>query len=178
MSTTRIESRRVCRSLIFILSAKFLAGLASYAQAPSGVQNASGLRLVVANDNTCPTLRIILPGHPDTDRTIEVLFPEHVTVRKQGETEAKHLYLFQPGLHGDRPGWQHVGQSLEYEKELSVPHISVRWIRVLHEATLHVELVHIKHWNGVYDAIAEVQLVITGLGNLWRFGCRCSTKSR
>ena len=77
-----------------------------------------------------------------------------------------------------KPGWRQAGQSLEYEKELSVPHISVRWIRVLHEATLHVELVHIKHWNGVYDAIAEVQFVIAGLGNLWRFGCRCSTKSR
>jgi hypothetical protein len=72
---------------------------------------------MVANDNTCPTLRIILASRPDNDRTIEVLFPEHVTVRKQGEKEAKHLYLFQPGVHGNRPGWRLVGQSLEYEKD-------------------------------------------------------------
>jgi len=107
----------VPRSFVFILSAGLFAGLAGYAQAPFGVQNASGMRLVVASDNTCPTLRIILPGHPDSDRTIEVLFPEHVTVRKQGEKEAKHLYLFQPGLDGDRPGWRQVGQSLEYERD-------------------------------------------------------------
>ena len=105
------------RSLIFSLSAGFFAGLTSYAQAPCGVQNASGVRLMVANDNTCPTLRIILASRPDNDRTIEVLFPEHVTVRKQGEKEAKHLYLFQPGVHGNRPGWRLVGQSLEYEKD-------------------------------------------------------------
>ena len=105
------------RSLIFILSAGLFAGLATHAQAPSGVQLASGVRLVVANGNTCPTLHIILPGHADSDRTIEVLFPEHVTVRKQGETEAKHLYLFRPGLHGDRPDWRQVGQSLEYVKD-------------------------------------------------------------
>ena len=99
------------RSLIFTLSAGVFASLATHAQAPSGVQLASGVRLVVANGNTCPTLHIILPGHADSDRTIEVLFPEHVTVRKQGETEAKHLYLFRPGLHGDRPDWRQVGQS-------------------------------------------------------------------
>jgi hypothetical protein len=102
---------------MFCLAAGFAAGLAAYAQTPSGVQNASGMQLVVANDNTCPTLHIILPGHPYSDRTIEVLFPEHVTVRKRGETEGKHLYLFRPGLRGDLPGWRQVGQSLEYEKD-------------------------------------------------------------
>lgn len=112
-----MERRRVRRSLIFSLAAGFSAGLTTHAQTLSGVQNASGMRLVVASDNTCPTLRIILPGHPDSDRTIEALFPEHVTVRKGGETEAKHLYLFRPGLHGDLPGWRQVGQSLEYEKD-------------------------------------------------------------
>ncbi len=112
-----MERRRVRRSLIFSLAVGFSGGLATHAQTPSGVQNASGMRLVVASDNTCATLHIILPGHPDSDRTIEVLFPEHVTVRKEGETEAKHLYLFRPGLHGDPPGWQQVGQSLEYEKD-------------------------------------------------------------
>jgi hypothetical protein len=46
----------VRRSVIFTLSACVFAGLASYAQTPSGVQNASGIRLVVANDNACATL--------------------------------------------------------------------------------------------------------------------------
>jgi len=59
------------------------------------------MRLVVASENTYPTLPIILPGHPDSDRAIEVA--EHVTVRKHGETEGKHLFLFQPGQQGNRP---------------------------------------------------------------------------
>ena len=102
---------------MFCLAAGFAAGLAVHVQTAFGVQNVSGMRLIVANDNTCPTLHIILPGRTDTDRAIEVLFPEHVTVRKQGETEGKHLYLFRPGLHGNLPDWRQVGQSLEYEKD-------------------------------------------------------------
>jgi len=57
--------------------------VALHAQTPPPVQNASGLRLLVADENTQPTLRIVLPGHPDSDRSIEVIFPEHVTVRKR-----------------------------------------------------------------------------------------------
>ena len=108
---------RLC--LIFILVAGFCAGIATHAQTPPVVQNASGMRLVVASENTYPTLRIILPGHPDSDRAIEVIFPEHVTVRKHGETEGQHLFLFQPGQQGDRPAWRQVGQSLQYEKDFA-----------------------------------------------------------
>jgi hypothetical protein len=68
----------------------------------------------VANENTQPTLRIVLPGHPDSDHAIEVIFPEHVTARKRGNIEAEHLYLFQPGRYGVAPAWRQVGQSLEY----------------------------------------------------------------
>lgn len=105
--------------LTCILAAWFGAGITAQAQTPSVVQNASGMRLVVASENTDPTLHIILPGHPDSDRAIEVIFPEHVTVRKNGETEGKHLFLFQPGQQGDRPAWRQVGQSLQYEKDFA-----------------------------------------------------------
>jgi hypothetical protein len=46
------------------------------------VRNSSGMQLMVAEENTQPTLRIVLPSHPASDHTIEILFPEHVTVRK------------------------------------------------------------------------------------------------
>ena len=72
---------------------------------------------MVANENTSPTLHMILPAQPDSDKTIEVLFPEHVTVRKQGDTDGRHLYVFEPGWHTDQPAWQQVGQSLQYEKD-------------------------------------------------------------
>ena len=78
------------------VAASFGTGITVHAQTLSVVQNASGMRLAVAGENTDPTLHIILPGHPDSDRAIEVIFPEHVTARKSGETEARHLFLFNP----------------------------------------------------------------------------------
>jgi hypothetical protein len=86
-------------------------------QAPP-IQNADGLWLLVAPENTQPTLRIVLPGRPDTDRAIEVIFPEHVTVNKQSGGESEHLYLFQPGQQGEPPAWRRVGKALQYEKDL------------------------------------------------------------
>ena len=70
------------------------------------IRNAAGLRLLVATDHTSPVLRIILPGLPASDRSIEILFPEHVTVVKQGQRSAQQLYLFRPGQRGDRPLWR------------------------------------------------------------------------
>ena len=82
------------------------------------LENVIGIRLVVASENTDPALAIILPGHDVGDRTIEVLVPEHVTVREQGDTDVQHLYLFRPGHHhGGQPVWQQVGHSLHYERE-------------------------------------------------------------
>jgi hypothetical protein len=88
------------------------------AQTASVISNENGLRLLVAEENTQPTVRIVLPGKPLSDQTIEVLFPEHVTVRKHGETDAEHLYLFRGGKAGEPVVWRRVGQSLQYEKDL------------------------------------------------------------
>lgn len=81
------------------------------------LQNGSGLRLLVAAENTQPNLRILLPGSADTDRTINVLFPEHVTARRHGTAEAEQLYLFRPGREGQRTVWQRAGSSLQYERD-------------------------------------------------------------
>ena len=93
-------------------------GLACQAQTAPVVENKAGLRLLVTEENTNPALAVILPGHPDSDRTILVLFPEHVTVRTSREAEGNHLYLFQPGRLGVLPAWRQVGQSLQYERDL------------------------------------------------------------
>ena len=82
------------------------------------IQNAAGLRLLVAIDHTSPVLRVILPGRPTSDRSIEILFPEHITVVKQGQGSAQQLYLFRPGQRGDRPLWRRSSASLEYERDL------------------------------------------------------------
>lgn len=83
------------------------------------VRNNLGMQLMVVPENTQPSLRIVLPGQPTSDRAIEVIFPEHVTVRQRGSTDAYQLYLFQPGPSGERPMWRKSGRSLEYEKNFS-----------------------------------------------------------
>ncbi len=78
---------------------------------------ASSLKLLVTPENTQPTLRVVLPNHPDTDRAIEIVFPEHVTAKPHGSTESEHLYLFRPGQQPDPPVWRQTGRSFEYERD-------------------------------------------------------------
>src|SRR5258708_15577357 len=85
---------------------------------PSGsVRNSVGMQLRVAEENTQPTLRIILPGHPASDRAIEVIFPEHVTVRPRGSTDANQIYLFQPGQYGERPPRPRSERALAHDRD-------------------------------------------------------------
>ena len=83
------------------------------------VRNSAGMQLMVAEQNTKPTLRIVLPGRPTSDRSIEVIFPEHVTVRKRGASDTRQLYMWQPGQVGERPAWRRAERSLEYERDLA-----------------------------------------------------------
>lgn len=101
----------------WLLAFCFLSGTLLGQGLPHGVQNQTGIRLIVAPEDKQPSLRVLLPGSADSDRTIYVLFPEHVTVRKHGVTEAERLYLFQSGRNGQRPLWRSVGNSLEYERD-------------------------------------------------------------
>lgn len=82
----------------------------------SVISNQQGLRMLVDTDNTQPTLRIVLPGYPTSDRAIEVVFPEHVTVRRHGRDDAEHIYMWREGHQGEPPQWQRHGNSLEYKK--------------------------------------------------------------
>jgi hypothetical protein len=80
--------------------------------------NSVGVRLQVDQENGNPSLKILLPGQPASDPGIEVLFPEHVTARPHGGTEAQHLYLFRPGRQGQLPLWRLDGMTLEYKMPL------------------------------------------------------------
>jgi len=71
----------------------------------------TGIRVEIA-DREAPALRIAIPGRPASDPGILVIFPEHVTARWHGESEARHLYLYRSdGLH---PLWRIRGRVLEY----------------------------------------------------------------
>ena len=125
------------------------------AQAPPTIQNADGLTLLVAPENTQPTLRIVLPGRPDTDNAIGVIFPEHVTARKQGSSESEHLYLFRPGQQGEPPTWRRVGQSLQYEREFKDGvHFLARATVEDDGVLFHYEFLN--HSNAAYDMVYAV----------------------
>ena len=78
------------------------------------IRNAAGLQLLVATENTDPTLRITLPRGA---ASFPVLFPEHVTSVKDGSNDGERLYMFSQGARGQRPQWRRVGSSLEYERD-------------------------------------------------------------
>lgn len=103
--------------MLWLLAVCFLSGTLLGQGLPHGVQNQTGIRLIVAPEDKQPSLHVLLPGSADSDRTIYVLFPEQVTVRRHGVTEAERLYLFQSGRNGQRPLWRSVGNSLEYERD-------------------------------------------------------------
>lgn len=128
----------------------------SVLQELGAIQNASGLRMLVAEQNAQPTLRIVLPGRPESDRSIEVLFPEHVTVRRHGRANVEHLYRFQPGAQGERPTWRRAGSSLEYERELPGA------VHMLARATLELDgvRIHYEFRNGS-DAAYEMVYAVT-----------------
>lgn len=65
-----------------------------------------------------PAIHITVPGGPASERSFNILFPEHVTVRAHGHTEADHLYIYQPGPAGHAPAWKQSANTLEYTKEL------------------------------------------------------------
>ena len=81
--------------------------------------NKEGLRLSISETDTQPALTIALPGESSDRPGIEVLFPEHVTARKKGDTDAERLYLFRPGLQGEKPRWKRSRDSFEYERDFS-----------------------------------------------------------
>jgi hypothetical protein len=82
------------------------------------LSNSNGLQVLAVPENSRPSIRIVLPRRPISDRSIEVLFPEHVTAVGPGNSSGEQLYLFSPGVQSDATAWRVAGQSLEYERDL------------------------------------------------------------
>jgi hypothetical protein len=92
--------------------------IALVAQEPMSLANSEGLRLSISETDTQPALTIALPAESNRP-AIEILFPEHVTAKKNGNADAEHLYLFRPGLQGEKPRWKRSPDSFEYQREFS-----------------------------------------------------------
>lgn len=117
---------------------------------------ATAIRVEVSQQDTLPALKILLPGQPASDPGIYVLFPEHVTAREHGKSDAVHLYVFRPGSQGARPSWRRTGQStLEYQMELQ------SGVRLVARATLEFDGIRF-HYDFInrspidYDVIEAV----------------------
>ncbi len=112
-----IRFRRSQWTKILLIAAALLWAPLLRAQPALRVKNSEGVQLVVDDDGTQPVLRIVVPGVPDSEHAIFVLFPEHVTVRKHGETDSEQLYIYRPGNEQKPPDWRQIGQSFQYEKD-------------------------------------------------------------
>jgi len=98
----------------------------SRGQVSATLQNPSGVRLAVADENNQPALRITLPGPAPAEQTFEILFPEHITASLPGQAEGEHLYMFRPGRFGERPAWRQDRNSIAYERDLGGVHFLAR----------------------------------------------------
>jgi hypothetical protein len=153
--SAELTNRLIRITIVICFACASLSAQTSPAAKNLKVRNAGGLQMLVAVENNQPTLRIILPGRETSDRSIEVLFPEHVTVVEHGNNTAKQLYLFQPGPVGERPAWRGTGRSLEYQRDLQ------DGVHLLARATLERDgvLFHYEFINSgktAYDMILAV----------------------
>jgi len=90
------------------------------------VRNSSGLRLSVDMEDRNPALMILVPDGRESERGSKILFPEHVTVRAHGRSEAEHLYIFRPGPQEYRPDWRKADRTLEYAYDFGQIHFAAR----------------------------------------------------
>lgn len=72
----------------------------------------------VAEEDSDPTLWLSVPDQASGQNAVLVLLPEHVTVRRTATSDAQHLYLWEPGMHGSPPHWARIGDALQYEADL------------------------------------------------------------
>src|SRR5262249_17906839 len=50
----------------------------------------AGIRVEVSPEDALPLFKVLLPGQPASDPGIRILFPEHVTAREHGKSDAVH----------------------------------------------------------------------------------------
>jgi hypothetical protein len=83
------------------------------------ISQANGLKVIVVQKDF-PLLKILLPKQPNSDRGIEVEFPEHVTGFNETTNNIEHLYLTTNRNNTNRkiPTWHKNENLLSYEMEL------------------------------------------------------------
>ena len=122
---------------------------------PALLANPGGLQLLAVTAAAEPTLRVVLPGRPTSDRSIEVRVPEHVTAVRRGSMAAEQLFLPGPNSAGGAVAWRAAGRAIEYERDLPGP------VHLLARATLEDDGVRFRYEltsrsSTAYDMITAV----------------------
>lgn len=118
------------------------------------VRNATGLTMAIDREDSEPVLQVTVPDGPANERSFKILLPEHVTVRAHGEAEARHLYVFRPGLQGSAPVWKKVGNELEYASDFGAIHLAAHATLVDDGILFRYEFVN--HSSTDYDMVTAV----------------------
>lgn len=126
MTTVQTTRKHVRIRQLTVAAMVFLPFQTSVAEQDFHASNGDGLRVSIDKGDRDPAIHVVVPGGPEAERSFNILLPEHVTVREHGQTEVKHLYIYQPGPRGTIPHWQQAGNSLEYTKILSGIRFSAR----------------------------------------------------
>ncbi len=134
--------------LAWLLISAFLLIPSAHAQVLE-VHNAAGVRMAVDAEDRNPALQVVVPGDPASERSFKILLPEHVTVRAHGQSDAKHLYIFKPGLQGTAPQWKRAGNGLEYAADFGEIHFVARATLADDGILFHYEFVN--HSTTDYD---------------------------
>jgi hypothetical protein len=129
----------------------FIVALAAKgpAQTSSGLHNKAGLRMSVDAADHDPAIHVQIPGGAEAERSFNILIPEHVTVRARGSSDAKHLYIFEPGATPQPPHWVKSTNSLSYELDLGPVHFVAR--ATLEEDGIRFRYEFENHSNVDYD---------------------------
>lgn len=149
---SRLFRSILLRALLTI--ACLAAGPLLHAQLPPPVSNAAGVQMAVDAEDRDPALAVTVPDGPPDARSFKILLPEHLTLRAHGQTDAPHLYVFQPGARGTAPPWKRVGNSLEYEADYGQIHFLARATLVNDGILFHYEFVN--HSATAYDMITAI----------------------
>lgn len=108
------------KQLIFILFFTVTGPAARSQNRLAVTDQRSGLKLIVVNKQY-PLLKLLLPDQPETDRGIEIEFPEHVTGLNLQSKDRQHLYLVTSGTVNRRtlPQWKVSANTISYETVLN-----------------------------------------------------------
>ncbi len=161
-------------ALIIVVTAVSLVGLSSPRYRSSAASRDGGRKLPITNsgrqleivdpktglrlsvmEQKAPRLRILLPTQSSDERGIEVVFPEHVTARQLGSTDAEHLYLFSRPAQGFQPHWQLDGKSLRYEMDLA-PGVHMQARATLQKDGVRFDYHFANHSKIDYDTLQAV----------------------